>query len=208
MPTISAPASTLTWKVGDPITFSGSATDAEDGAMPASALTWNVILHHCDPTGQTCHIHELQTYTGVASGTFFAPDHDYPSYLEIDLSATDSDGVTTTTSVTLQPKTVDISIASNPSGLQIVFGPATKATPYTTTVINGSVHSLSAPITQTLGGTTYTFSSWSDGGAATHNITASAPGTYTATYTGGGTSNSAPVASATGTPTNGVARSR
>jgi len=205
VPTISAPASTLTWKVGDAITFSGSATDTEDGALPASALTWNVLLHHCDPTGQTCHIHQLQTYTGVAGGSFFAPDHDYPSYLEIDLSATDSDGVTTTTSVTLQPQTVDVSIASNPSGLQIVFGPTTQATPYTTTVIRGSVHSLSAPTTQTLGGTTYSFSSWSDGGAATHNITASAAGTYTATYTGGGTSNSPPVASATGIPTSGVA---
>ena len=113
--------------------------------------------------------------------------------------------MTTTTSVTLQPQSVNVSIASNLVGLQVVFGPTTQATPYTATVITGSVHSLSATTTQTLGGTTYTFSSWSDGGAATHNITASAAGTYTATYSGGGTSNSPPVASATGTPTGGVA---
>ena len=68
VPTITAPASTLTWKVGDSINFSGGATDAEDGTLPASALTWNVLLHHCDSTGQTCHIHQLQTYTGVAGG--------------------------------------------------------------------------------------------------------------------------------------------
>jgi PKD repeat protein len=204
VPTISAPSSSLTWKVGDPINFSGSATDPEDGTLPASALTWNMLLHHC-PTGQTCHIHFLQTYSGVSGGSFFAPDHDYPSYLELQLSATDSDGVTTTTSVTLQPQTVDVSVASNPVGLQIAFGPTTQATPYTSTVIKGSVHSLSAPVTQTLGGTTYTFASWSDGGAATHNITASAPGTFTATYTTGGTSNTPPVASASGTPTSGVA---
>ena len=34
-----------------------------------------------------------------------------------------------------------------------------------------------------LGGTTYVFSGWSDGGAQTHTITANAPATYTATYT-------------------------
>ena len=38
VPTISAPLPTLTWKVGDAITFSGSATDPEDGTLPASAL--------------------------------------------------------------------------------------------------------------------------------------------------------------------------
>jgi PKD repeat protein len=32
---------------------------------------------------------------------------------------------------------------------------------------------------------TYTFGSWSDGGAATHNITAAGSATYTATYAAG-----------------------
>ncbi len=72
------------------------------------------------------------------------------------------------------------------------------------TAIIGSAHSVSAPTPQTLGGTTYTFSSWSDGGAATHNITALATATtYTATYTS--PSNSPPVAVATASPTSGTA---
>ncbi len=40
-------------------------------------------------------------------------------------------------------------------------------------------------LTQTLNGTQHYFSSWSDGGVATHNIVASAAATYTATYVTG-----------------------
>jgi PKD repeat protein/glucose/arabinose dehydrogenase len=204
VPTIASPPSTLTWKVGDLINFSGSATDPEDGTLPASALSWSLILHHCDLSGN-CHIHPLQTFTGVSSGSFNAPDHGYPSYLELDLTATDSGGATATTNVSLQPQTVNLSFASIPSGLQLVLDGTTMATPFTSTVIIGSTHSVSAPTPQTQGTTTYTFSSWSDSGAATHNITAPATATtYTATYTGSA-SNNPPTAVASGAPTSGTA---
>ena len=39
---IDTPSPGLTWKVGDAITFSGHADDAEDGSLPAAALTWSV----------------------------------------------------------------------------------------------------------------------------------------------------------------------
>jgi hypothetical protein len=55
-------------------------------------------------------------------------------------------------------------------------------TPFTRTVILRSRSSISASSPQTLGGTSYSFAAWSDGGAATHDITASASATYTATY--------------------------
>ena len=38
VPVISTPAAGTTWKVGDLITFSGSATDPEDGSVPAASL--------------------------------------------------------------------------------------------------------------------------------------------------------------------------
>ena len=47
-----------------------------------------------------------------------------------------------------------------------------------------SLNSISAPTMQTVGGTSYSFTGWSDGGAATHNITAPSDSTvYTATFT-------------------------
>ena len=62
------------------INFSGSGTDPQDGTLPASALSWSLILHHCP---SNCHSHPLQDFVGVASGSFTAPDHEYPSSLEL-----------------------------------------------------------------------------------------------------------------------------
>jgi hypothetical protein len=49
-------------------------------------------------------------------------------------------------------------------------------------VIEGSRHTISAPATQSLGGVTYAFRSWSDGGARVHDISAASAATYTAEY--------------------------
>ena len=78
--TINTPAAGTTWKVGDAISFSGSATDTQDGTLPASSLSWQLILHHCP---SNCHAHPMQSFAGVAGGSFTAPDHEYPSYLEL-----------------------------------------------------------------------------------------------------------------------------
>ncbi|MHB8458842.1 MAG: PQQ-dependent sugar dehydrogenase, partial [Candidatus Limnocylindrales bacterium] len=180
-PVIDAPASSLTWVVGDTISFSGHATDRAGSPIPASGLNWTVIIHHCP---SNCHTHLIQTFSGVASGSFAAPDHEYPSYLELQLTATDSAGLQATASVSLYPKTVQLSFGSNPSGFSLFVGtkPATAA-PFTVTEIQGSAIAINAPDVQTLNGTTYAYQSWSDGGESTHTITASGPATYTATYT-------------------------
>ena len=177
--TINAPSGSLMWRVGDVINFSGSGTDPQDGTLPASALSWSLILNHCP---SNCHSHPLQDFVGVASGSFTAPDHEYPSSLELVLTATDSGGLTSTASVTLQPQTVNLTFATSPSGLQLVLNGGSAATPFTRTVIAGSTNTISAPSPQTLNGNSYAFASWSDGGAQTHVITASATTTYSATY--------------------------
>jgi len=63
-PVIDTPSSSLTWAVGNTINFSGHATDAQDGTLPASALSWRVIIHHGG------HTHPpIATADGVASGS-------------------------------------------------------------------------------------------------------------------------------------------
>jgi uncharacterized repeat protein (TIGR01451 family) len=177
--TILTPPTGATWKVGDVISFSGSASDTEDGSVPASGLSWTLLLQHCP---STCHTHIVQSWTGVATGSFVAPDHEYPSYLELTLTATDSGGLTDTETLRLDPRTVLLTFESSPTGLQLTVGSSSGTAPFTRTVIEGSRNSISAPSPQTLGGRMYDFVSWSDGGAATHNIVASAAATYTATY--------------------------
>ena len=50
-------------------------------------------------------------------GTFPAPDHEYPSFLELRLTARDAEpGFSATTSVELDPQTVDLTFVSDPSG--------------------------------------------------------------------------------------------
>src|SRR4029453_11527617 len=162
--TINSPTAGTTWKVGDVISFSGSATDVQDGTLPASALSWQLILQHCP---SNCHSHTLQTFPGVASGSFVAPDHEYPSYLELSLTATDSGGLSNTKTLRLDPRTVTLTFQATPSNKGIkLAGNATVATePFTRTVIVGSSNSVSAVSPHTTARKTYTFVSWSDGGA-------------------------------------------
>jgi PKD repeat protein len=176
---IASPSPGVSWKVGDVIAFKGSAVDEQDGALPPSALSWSLIMHHCP---SNCHTHPLQTWDGTDAGSFATPDHEYPSYLELRLTATDAGGLTDTQSMRLDPRTVALTLASSPSGLTLALGPTSRTTPFTTTVIEGSLNSITAPSPQTLGGTSYSFRSWSDGGAAAHSTTASADKTLTATY--------------------------
>jgi hypothetical protein len=137
------------------------------------------VLNHCP---STCHAHPLPTWTGTASGSFVAPDHEYPSHLELKLTATDSGGLNSTTSVRLDPQTVDLTFGTSPAGLTLAVGSTSQPAPFTRTAILGSTLSVSAPSPQASGGTTYEFVGWSDGGAQTHNIVASGPATRTATY--------------------------
>jgi hypothetical protein len=112
-----------------------------------------------------------------------APDHSYPSYLELRLTATDSGGLTTTTSVNLDPRTVVLTFATNPGALNLTVNGQSQRSSFSRTVIVGSQNSLSAPPSQQKGKQTYNFAAWSDGGTATHNIVAPATATtYTATY--------------------------
>jgi glucose/arabinose dehydrogenase len=169
--TIEAPTPGTTWKVGDVIDFEGSATDPEQGKLPATALSWELILHHCEEGGG-CHTHPPEVFDHVDTGRFTTPDHEYPSHLELRLTATDAGGLTDTESLQLDPRTVELTLASNPAGLQLGMRDSSGTASFTRTVIVGSRVSVSAPSPQTLGGTAYAFSSWSDGLPQSHLVVA------------------------------------
>ena len=180
VPVISSPTSSTTWKVGDTINFSGSASDAQDGALPASALTWTLVLQHCP---SNCHTHSQGSWPGVASGSFVTPDHEYPSYLELTLTARDSTGATASTTVRLDPQTVNMTFQTSPSGLSLGVNSTASTAPFTRTVIVSSMNSVTATSPQSLNGLLYSFVSWSDGLAQSHSILAPATNaTYTASF--------------------------
>jgi glucose/arabinose dehydrogenase len=181
-PTVSigGPVAGTTWRVGDLITFSGSATDAQDGSLPPSALSWELVQQHCP---SNCHTHLIQTYAGVATGSFRAPDHEYPSHLELRLTARDSGGLTSTLSRRLDPRTVHLTFRTRPRRLALTVGGATTRAAFTRKVIVGSKNSVSAVSPQRRGTRRYRFVSWSDHGARTHLVTApTRDRTYTARF--------------------------
>jgi hypothetical protein len=140
-----------------------------------------VLKHGANPA----HEHFLQNFPGVASGSFVAPDHEYPSELELSLTATDSSGLAGTASVRLQPLTTTLSFATSPTGLTLTFNGANATAPFTRTVIVGSTNSVSAPSPQNLRGRgKQQFKSWSDGETtSTRTIVATQePATYTANF--------------------------
>lgn len=167
--TITAPTTAVKWWVGSTVQFSGSATDAQDGALAASRLTWRLDMHHCPDN--SCHVHTIQDFTGVASGSFVAPDHDYPSYLTLTLTATDSGGLSSSTSVRIDPKVFLLKLDTVPSGLQLSLNGTVATTPFSRQVIAGSANTVSAPTPQTLAGVSYRFSYWNDQQPVTHTFT-------------------------------------
>jgi len=178
--TIASPEAGFTWHVGETVAFSGSATDPEEGDLAATALSWEVILHHCP---STCHTHPVQDFVGVSSGSFPASDHEYPSHLEIRLTATDSQGLTDTQNLELHPETTTLTLGSDPPGLSLGLNAETAVAPFSRTVVIGSSNAVTAPSPQTLDGGAYAYESWSDGGNRTHEVVAvSTPAVYTATY--------------------------
>ena len=165
--------------MGDTIHFSGHATDDEDGALTGGDLDWKILMVHC-PGG--CHTHTIETDSG-GSGSFSAPDHEYPSHLVIRLTATDSDGGKTSVDVDLEPKTATIDLASSPSGV-----PADRrarrasSAPWTATVIKGGESTISGPLSRTIGGERFRFSTWNDSHKRVREVTAAHDLDLTATY--------------------------
>jgi hypothetical protein len=183
--TIAEPAPGLTWGVGMPIRFKGSAEGREQkGAvpLPAADLNWKARLLHCPIEASSCHEHPIQEFSGVAEGTVGAPDHSYPAYINFLLSATDARGLSNETSVKLAARPVAMRIRSEPPGVEIGIGESKLTTPAEYVAIEGSRTSVAAPQEAVVDGTRYTFRSWSDGGARVHDLPATVPGTYTATY--------------------------
>ena len=182
VPVIDTPSSSLTWTVGDTINFTGHATDTEDGAIPAADLSWELVMHHCPAGVVICHLHFIQTWSGQAGGAFVAPDHEYPSWLELRLTATDSHGASTTTSILLQPKTATLTTAASLAIVNVSVDGVTQPNPSTLTYIKGGLATVGAPLTATSGGHAYRFSQWTDSASAVHDVVVAADTSITAQY--------------------------
>ncbi len=178
--TILSPTDGKLFRAGEVITFSGSASDAEDGTLPASAYTWNVDFLH------EGHVHPGAPITGVTNGTLTIPTtgHDFSgnTRYRISLTVTDSSALQSTSSVIVVPQKVNLNFAAVPSGATVFLDGIAHTGPFVYDTLVGFSHTIAAP-NQTIGANTYTFASWSDGGAQTHTIVVpDAAQNYTANF--------------------------
>jgi PKD repeat protein len=178
---ITQPPEGTRYNAGQTIYFEGTATDAEDGNLPASAFSWTIRLHHLD------HSHSfLGPLAGIRSGSFTIPRTGETSaqvWYRIYLTVTDSTGLTHPSTRDVSPNTSTLTLATEPPGLQLTLEGQPMTAPQSVVGVVGMMRTLGAPSPQVVGGQRYEFVSWSDGGAATHGIeTPGTATTYTATF--------------------------
>ena len=179
--TIVLPFVGTTYAGGSFIIYSGTATDPEDGTLPASAFTWRVDFHH------DTHTHPfIPDTSGITGGTFQIPTIGETSanvWYRIHLTVRDSRGLEHSTFRDVLPRTAQVTIATNPPGLQVTLDGQPQSTPFTFTGVVGIVRNLGAVSPQPVNGTPWEFLNWSMGGPAIQNVpTPSVNTTFTATY--------------------------
>jgi PKD repeat protein len=166
--TITAPVVGQTFRAGMRISFSGTATDPEDGVLPASAYEWKVVFHHAD------HFHPfINSIPGVTSGSFVIPrvgEQAPDQWYRVHLTVTDSHGVQHTSFTDVLPQLTTIQLATNVPGVNVTLDGSPQEAPGEVQGVEGMLRTLGVTPVQTVGSKTYRFTGWSDGGAETHDI--------------------------------------
>ena len=171
---IDSPFQGKLFKVGEQMTLVGSAEDPEDGPLPNGSLIWRVEKHH------DTHFHPFLPETAGNNIPIVGPEPEdlsaaTNSYLEIILTATDSQGLSTTVTRNIQPKKVNISFDTIAAGLTVEVAGSTLTAPATVTSWQDWGLIVNAPDQADAQGRWWVFDGWSDLGARTHTI--QTPGT-------------------------------
>ena len=163
---------------GQLIQLRGSASDVQDGTLPASAYHWTVKLYHAE------HVHPVNSFDGVIDPSFTAnEDHDADSFFEVTLTVNDSGGLSGSQTIRLRPQTVGYTLASSPSGAPLSYAGFAGSAPMQRTAAVGFRTTISAGERFVSGGREYVFDRWSDGGARQHDVVVGATdSTVTAHY--------------------------
>jgi hypothetical protein len=124
--------------------------------------------------------------SGATSGAFAVPTTGHTEsdvWFRIHLIVTDSGGLTSSTYRDVMPQLARIQLATSPTGLQLRLDDQPVTTPYSFTGVVGVERKLEAVSPQTVGGSTWYYQSWSNGGTRVQTIsTPPADMTYTATF--------------------------
>ncbi|MCP3978829.1 MAG: hypothetical protein GY716_05795 [bacterium] len=187
---VSTPADESLYVGGQTISYSGQGLDLEDGVLPCSALTWQVLFHH--GAHSYPYVGPIQ---GNCGGTFDIEVYTEPStnvYYEVRLSAADSGSplgseavLTDMISIEIRPTLADITLETLPEpDFELELDGLSVTAPITVASVVGTVRVLGGGEPQARpDGHTYRWLGWSDAGAQQHEIvTQPLPTTYSATF--------------------------
>lgn len=179
--TVAAPTAGALYRAGDTITYNAFASDAAGFDLDDGAIKTEVRLKHGN------HYHPFVGPLTGRAGSFTIPttgEASAETSYEITVTATDTNGLSTTKTVTVTPRKSELTLDTSPSGLGLTFDGIPVTTPHTVTGVEGFHRGLAAPMTTAAAdGTPLHFAGWSDGKSIRHTITTpEADTTYTATY--------------------------
>ena len=178
---VSEPTEDQLFRAGDTITYNAFASDAAGFDLDDGDIKTVVRLHH------GTHFHPFVGPLSGRAGSFTIPTTGEAaadiSY-EITVTATDSNGLSTSKVVNIFPRKTEVSLATSPAGLGLVVDSVPVSTPRTLTGVEGFQRELAAPNSAVApDGTPLQFAGWSDGKSIRHVITTPEDDTtYTATY--------------------------
>jgi len=110
-------------------------------------------------------------WNGVGSGSYTGPDN--PTTVTMDAPVTQT--------ATFDPQML-VTVATDPSGRSITVDGGDYTSPRSFAWLPGSSHTIGVASPQATGGSRYTWTSWSDGGAQSHSVSPNADITYTASF--------------------------
>ena len=158
---IMLPAAGATYRAGDMISYSGSATDLEDGALGPASMTWQVDFHH------DTHAHPFIAPTnGISGGQFTIPTIGEVSpdvWYRIRLTVIDSAGLSSTIIRDLQPILGGFTVETNIDGAEILVDGQTTTTPDPIIGVVNLTRTLEAPEFVSANGKSGRFVQWLDG---------------------------------------------
>ncbi len=176
------PSTGTYYHAGDVIQFSGNGTDPEEGTLPAQAFEWVVEFHH-----NNNHFHPGPAIQpGIKSGSFTIPNTGESSpivFYRLKLVVRDSQGLTDTATVDIQPVTSNITLNTQPAGLRITYDSQPQTAPFSILAVEGMNIPIGVVSPQNVGGQGYAFDHWQHGGPASQTIVIGAgDSSYTAYY--------------------------
>ncbi|MDI2129835.1 PQQ-dependent sugar dehydrogenase [Yinghuangia seranimata] len=157
--TINRPPAGTVYRVGDTISLTGTANDAEDGPL---TVHWTSKIVHCSVS--TCHEHVGTSTDGPSYSAPFE-DHGDNTKWVVTASATDSRGAVASDTYTALPMLRRITVNSNTPAAFTINGFARQQADLTV----GATVTVTAPVTASDG--VASFSSWTDGAPRTRTLT-------------------------------------